>query len=565
MTGIKKLFFSTFFVFFLVFGIFAFLQNSGQIKNACAASIGVGQQCPSGIINPYDHDVEAVNVNVKVNVTVGSMQPNSSIHIQAKFKDARTSECYVNCLLREESADISWSGPIDHNFDNLGCSSGTCDDTLTVDVSTSDSNCHIDNSSQSQQANANGASVSYTFNVTCEAPLPTLPPLTCNCSYTKPCTMPNGTSGTQRCGGTSTGGSCAASNACPANSTNCEACIPALTPIPTSQPTLTPTPTRVPVCNLDCTNRPRACQGAWDSCSFCNPTSNKCEVPQGQPTNTPVPTAGPTATSVPGSPTPTPVTACGSTCTKSEDCNGGAASHGCPVCLPNSSNTKICQPPSTPTPSPTPTPLPFDKNACACDNLDTPDVFIGTPTTFTAYSKLVGSSANIGTQKFITFYMYKQDPAKPNDTGTLIGGPADVNSVLVSGSTSPTRYRSQWLFTDTSKLEKNVTYMVYANTKKGCVQKPTAYNFDAPSQVVLAAKTQQITFFDKIQGFITRLLANFGIGGQTQQTAPTPTSVPPTATPTPNRTQGGNLKLVPFYPATILEKSCQFIKFQLPG
>lgn len=560
MNILRKLFVSTFFSFLFVLVFSAFLQSSGQIKEACAASIGAGQQCPSGITNPYDHDVEAVNVNVKINVTVGTMQPGSSVHIQAKFNDARTSECYVNCLLREESADISWSGSIDHNFDNLGCSSGTCDDTLTVNVSTGDSNCHIDNSSQSQQANANGASVSYVFNVTCEALLPTIPPLTCNCSYTKPCTMPNGASGTQRCGGTTTGGSCAASSACPANSTNCEACIPALTPIPTSLPTLTPTPTRVPVCSADCTNRPSACQGAWDGCNFCNPTSNKCEVPQGQPTNTPVPTQGPTATSVPGTPTPTPtigVPACNTPCSGPRECEG--ARNGCTVCLPNRGGAKVCQT------QPTPTPLPFDKNACACDGLDTPGVFIGTPTTFTAYSKLVGTGANIGMQKFITFYMYKQDPAKPNETGTLIGGPADVNSVLVSNTSSPTRYRSQWLFTDTSKLEKNVTYMVYADTKKGCVQKQTAYNFEIPTQVVLAAETQQVSFFDKIQGFIARLLANFGIGGQTQQPAPTPTPIPPTATPTPNRTQGGNLKLVPFYPANILEKSCQVIRFQLPG
>lgn len=158
--------------------------------------------------------------------------------------------------------------------------------------------------------------------------------------------------------------------------------------------------------------------------------------------------------------------------------------------------------------------------------------------------------------------MYKQDPAKPNETGTLIGGPADVNSVLVSNTTSPTRYRSQWTFTDTSKLEKNVTYMVYADTKKGCVQKTTAYNFETPTQVVLAAETQQVSFFDKIQGFITRLLSGFS--STPQQTTPTPAPTrQPTATPTP--AQSGNLKLVPFYPANILEKSCQVLRFQLPS
>lgn len=331
--------------------------------------------------------------------------------------------------------------------------------------------------------------------------------------------------------------------------------VPSLTP--TLLPTATPTPTRAPVCNLDCTNRPSACQGAWDGCSFCNPTSNKCEVPQGQPTNTPVPTQGPTATSVPGTPTPTPtigVPACNTPCSGPRECEG--ARNGCTVCLPNRGGAKVCQT------QPTPTPLPFDKNACACDGLDTPGVFIGTPTTFTAYSKLVGTGANIGMQKFITFYMYKQDPAKPNETGTLIGGPADVNSVLVSNTSSPTRYRSQWLFTDTSKLEKNVTYMVYADTKKGCVQKPTAYNFEIPTQVVLAAETQQVSFFDKIQGFISRLLANFGID-QTQQPTPTPTRPANTPTPTPNKS--GNIQLIPFYPANILEKSCQVIRFQLPG
>ncbi len=502
MNTIKKLFFSTFFAVFFVFGFFTLLQGSGQIENACAASIGVGQQCPSGITNPYDHDVEAVNVNVKVNVTVGTMQPNSTVHIQAGFKDARTSECYVNCLLREESTDISWSGSIDHNFDNLGCSSGACDDTLTVNVNTSDSNCHVDNNSQSQQANANGASVSYNFNITCEAPLPTLPAEVCNCQYEKDCVV-NGQPGKQQCGGSNSGGgACRPSNACPTNdANNCTACLPTLSS-PTPLPTLTPLPT--------ITTGP------------------------GTPTPTPIPTV-PTSTPTPIGPTPTG---------------------------PRPSVT-LTPTPTRPVNTPTPTPLPFDKNACACDGLDTPGVFIGTPTTFTAYSKLVGTSANIGMQKFITFYMYKQDPAKPNETGQPIGGPADVNSVLVSNTSSPTRYRSQWLFTDTSKLEKGVTYMVYADTKKGCVQKQTAINFEAPTQVVLAAETQEISFFDKIQGFITRLLSGFSSNNQSGQPTPTPTRVANTPTPTPNKS--GNIQLIPFYPANILQKSCQVLRFQLPS
>lgn len=254
------------------------------------------------------------------------------------------------------------------------------------------------------------------------------------------------------------------------------------------------------------------------------------------PTSTPVPTTGP------GTPTPTVIPTI-------------TTGPGTPTLTPR---------PGTPTPiPPTPTPI-FDANACKCDGMEASPIFIGSPATFTAFSKLEGTNnVSRGTQKFIQFFLLKENPANPNDTSTITG-PINVNAELIANQSSSTkaRYKAQWLFNDTSRLEKNVTYRVFAQTRPGCMQKTTAYDFSSPTRAVLAAEeTVQVSFFQKIQAWIAGLLGGF-TNNQTQQVTPTPR---PTQQPTATPKQGNNLQLLPIYPSEILEKSCQVVRFQIKG
>jgi hypothetical protein len=306
-------------------------------------------------------------------------------------------------------------------------------------------------------------------------------------------------------------------------------------------PTKTPTPT-VPVCNAPCSN-PASCTGAQNGCTFCNPSTDKCEPPS---------TCN---TSCEGNPT---------VCTQ--------ATGGCTFCNPATDKcekapTPTTRPTATPTtkptatPTPSPTPLPFDESMCSCDGLSYgQNPTLGAPLTVTGYGKVLGinkSYAKIPTMKFA---LYKTTTG----TGVEVLDQTTVNTTIAEETAEKVRYQGLWTVNLPSTLEKGVTYRIKATPV--CSRKSAAIFNSTPNRVVLAAEDEKPKgLFDR---FISFVLSIFGGGGSTNTPQGAVTNQNPVSTPTLTEQQRRNLGLETFTPAkeVALEvdpaDNCTFLKFK---
>lgn len=328
--------------------------------------------------------------------------------------------------------------------------------------------------------------------------------------------------------------------------------VPEKSPTPgPSAPPASPTPG--PACNTPCTG-PRDCEGAKDGCTTCveNGTTRTCQV---APTPTPRPTATPTTGL--GTPTPPPAT---TTPTPTTGIGTPTPTQAQATPTPTSAPTATLTPTRIPG-TPTPTPPVFSRDMCKCDGASITPIVIGSPATFTAFGKVEGIPAiGIAQIKSMNVSVYKEGIGT-FDLNRIIG-PITVNATQVEKTATKARYKIEWPFVDTAKLEKNTTYRIAADVRAGCVRQQTAL-IETPQQVVLAATAEapQPNFFDVVRLYISGLFG--GLFGNPPSQAPQP-APQPTSKPSPTKTQESdpNLQLKTIYPATILRQSCDIVFFR---
>ena len=291
------------------------------------------------------------------------------------------------------------------------------------------------------------------------------------------------------------------------------------TPRPTATstppPNATNTPTPVPACNSDCSQNANICQQAGGGCTYCNPTSKKCEQPP----------------------------ACNTDCSANGDiCK--QASGGCTYCNPTNKKCEV-------QPTATPTPPPYDDSMCTCDGLDYTSLSLGNPTTITAYGKVLGVNKDYAKIPSFTFRFFKgtdpKDQSLVKEEKINTGAPIELADKV--------QYKAVWNLTIPSDLDTKSTYRIQA--KPMCSRKAIAAYFSPRNSVVLAAETQNLSILDRFVAFFTGLF---------QGSRPKSGSSTPAATPTLTNTQRKNLQLQTFRPVTRVEKgkdvdNCTFIKF----
>lgn len=290
---------------------------------------------------------------------------------------------------------------------------------------------------------------------------------------------------------------------------------PTPTRTPTPPPSATNTPTPVPACNSDCSANANICQQAGGGCTYCNPTSKKCEQPP----------------------------ACNTDCSVNGDiCK--QASGGCTYCNPTS---KKCEA----QPTATPTPPPFNDSMCTCDGLDYTPISVGNNTTITAYGKVLGINKDYAKIPSMTFRFFKgSDPTKQE----LIKE-EKINTQAPITLADKVQYKAIWNLLIPSNLDTASVYRIQA--KPTCSRKAAAAFFSPQNTVVLAAETKNLSFLDRFVAFFTGLF---------QGSRPQNNSAAPAATPTLTNNQRKNLQLQTFRPATKVEKlqdqdNCTFLRF----
>ena len=251
-------------------------------------------------------------------------------------------------------------------------------------------------------------------------------------------------------------------------------------------------------------------------------------------------------------PTPTPVPACGVSCSDNRSCQG--AKDGCNTC-----SGGVCAPPPTPTPV-------FNPAACTCDGIENTAIIPGQIAMITSFAKVTGvdvNNAKVVDQKFFL--------AEGAETmATIIARSGPIPASVISTSPDLLRYQSQWQV-NIPKLKKGATYRLWSQIN--CQPKQITYNYPAQAvstNNVLGANTKSESFLDIVLNFFANL---FGFSSTSttsvSETASVPT-VQPTfypgeiSTPVPTGDNGkDSLQLYTFYPASVYEKTCRFIKFRV--
>jgi hypothetical protein len=317
-------------------------------------------------------------------------------------------------------------------------------------------------------------------------------------------------------------------------------------PVVVNPPAPTVQPTTAPACGVKCST-PADCQNAKDGCTACtnSPSGNVCAPPV----------------------TPTSAPACGVTCNVPADCQN--AKDGCTACT-NSPSGNVCAPPVAPTLPVTstlpvtPTPLAaFNPASCTCDGIENSTIIPGQPATITSFAKVIGAdvaSAKVVDQKFFL--------AEGAETmATIIAKSEPIAASVLSNTPALVRYQSVWQV-NIPQLKAGSTYRLWSQIN--CQPKQTAYNQIALSteeRKVLGSSSQNVSIFDMILNFFANLFgAQSTTQIQTQKTTETKTTAVTTNAPMPSTTNGQNknsLQLYTFYPASVYEKTCSFIKFRV--
>lgn len=316
-----------------------------------------------------------------------------------------------------------------------------------------------------------------------------------------------------------------------------------------------PKPTTPPACNTDCSQDVSICNQASGGCTYCNPTSKKCETP---PVSSPSPTAS------------TP--ACGTGCSADPTiCN--QAGGGCNYCNPNAGYTCTTPPSSSPppggspqpssppaqSPSPSPSqpatsPTPsFDENWCSCNNVNVGQIIAGMPVVVTAKGKVDPPHVNEAKIRDFTFRVF--EGTKPPVAETK--PPIPATKVSAGSATAPAEYQAQWTWDVPTTLQRGVDYRIQAQIK--CVSTSTAIQYPYTS-VVLAASTENQGFLSVIVNFFRNLFG--GKSTQTQQTQDTSKTFVTTQDMTTQEDDKDSLQLKTFTPARVTDKTCSFVKFR---
>lgn len=313
------------------------------------------------------------------------------------------------------------------------------------------------------------------------------------------------------------------------------------------------TNTPVPACNTSCSSD-KDCQGAKDSCTVCNKTTNKCEAPS------------------------TPVPACNTNCSSDKDCQG--AKDSCTVC--NKTTNKCEAPPNDPgpndpgpndpgpndpgpndpgpndpgpvdptaTPVPptaTPTPDPYNEAMCKCDGITVSQIIAGQQAVFTANGKVEGTDTQYAQIKDIEFLL-----SIPS-TKQRIAGPQSVPATVLTQSSTSVQYQSQWNVQIPSNVQSGVDYVAQATVK--CMRKTNASHLPFTA-VVMGASDENRGLFGIIFDFFAKLFSQ----NQTQNEKPVSTPGPQDETVTVFGED--KLQLDSFKPATVTERSCRTVKFR---
>ena len=244
--------------------------------------------------------------------------------------------------------------------------------------------------------------------------------------------------------------------------------------------------------------------------------------------------------------------ACGVSCSDNRSCQG--AKDGCNTC-----SGGVCAPPPTPTPV-------FNPAACTCDGIENTAIIPGQIAMITSFAKVTGvdvNNAKVVDQKFFL--------AEGAETmATIIARSGPIPASVISTSPDLLRYQSQWQV-NIPKLKKGATYRLWSQIN--CQPKQITYNYPAQAvstNNVLGANTKSESFLDIVLNFFANL---FGFSSTSttsvSETASVPT-VQPTfypgeiSTPVPTGDNGkDSLQLYTFYPASVYEKTCRFIKFRV--
>lgn len=318
---------------------------------------------------------------------------------------------------------------------------------------------------------------------------------------------------------------------------------------------------RPPACGTSCKDNPSICQQTTDGCTVCNTTTNQCEKPGATPGVSPPPGSTPVVTQPP---------ACGVSCDgRPSICD---TIPGCTVC---SLTSKRCEPPGS-TPIVTQPPVcgaSCDGNPNICTTISgctvcspttkrceppgsTPTVTVSqptptaTPASGTATCKCDGFDASTlipGSAATFTSFAKVEGTdiskatvkditfsfAKGNDiTTTRIAKSDPIPASAISGSAG--RYKASWNYTLPANLERGAVYSVWANIN--CVKSPTALNSTAqPIAYNSPSDTAVLGAEDQPQSFWSKISSFFaGLFGQKPKAVPTSVKLP---TPLPTSGQ----------------------------
>jgi hypothetical protein len=234
---------------------------------------------------------------------------------------------------------------------------------------------------------------------------------------------------------------------------------------------------------------------------------------------------------------------------------------------PSSSPRSSQRPSSSPRSSvrPTPTPIAFNPAMCKCDGLDTSLIVPGLTAKITAKSYVAGADTRAAEIRGVTFTLVEGS----GTVGTVIERSSQIGATVVSSSANRVNYASTWEVPIPATLKPGSIYRVFATTN--CQRKRIAALDDYfATTAVLGEQTENeqkdTSIFAGISDFFQSI---FGIRPkQTPTPAPTPTTSNGQTTTNPASPltpSNGNeeLKLRTFQPATMIEKSCTYLKFQV--
>jgi hypothetical protein len=295
---------------------------------------------------------------------------------------------------------------------------------------------------------------------------------------------------------------------------------------------------KTPACGITCTI-PADCETAKDGCTAC--LNNKCTKP---PVCSDACTTDPECASrnlgcdkCIGGTCKTP--ACGITCTIPADCE--TAKDGCTYCFNNKCS-------------------PFNPATCTCDGIEYTAIFAGSDVTITSFSKIVGADVNNAKVVSEKFMMTKGLSIENN---TIIAQSGDIQSQIISNSSSLVRYQTQWKVKLPSNLEPGATYTIWNTINCQPKSNTVSYNSSNKMNVLGAQSAQSAQVKPSFMNLLSQFFAN--LFGSSKKANNTQTYVlNADSTTTTILTGDKTLQLQTIKPAIIIEKGCHTLRFKIP-